>query len=289
MPLVCEHEYATGWRLRAQSCASARLGRWLAVIVLASVVPAAGCLTWFPTNPTPPEAAFAPLPIMANNPVLIPNQNPELVFETVVDVVDDYFKVDHEIPVRLEGGVLVEGEIDTFPRSASTILEPWNRDAASFYERVEGTLQSTRRRAIVRVLPAEGGFLVDIVIIKELEDVLRPETGSASRAANLRNDNSLRRYVDPVRGTQPTLGWIELGRDVALEQKLLVDLASRFGVVVAPPGGTVPPVGMILPPEWMPPAGGAPEIVLPPDAAPPTGVELPSPATGSGVEFGEPR
>ncbi len=170
------------------------------------------------------------MPILANDPVFVPNQNPDLVFQTVIDVIDNYFKIDHEIPIRLEGGVLVEGLIDTYPRSGSTLLEPWGRDAANLYERVEGTLQSVRRRALIRVLPAQGGFSVDVVVVKELEDVLRPEAGSASRAANLRNDNSLRRYVDPVRGTQPTLGWIELGRDVALEQKLLVNLASRFGV-----------------------------------------------------------
>src|SRR5262249_9348329 len=160
-------------------------------------------------NPTPPEAMFPPIPIQANNPVFVPDQNPDLVFETVVDVIDNYFKVDREIPIRLEGGVLVEGLIETFPRSSSTLLEPWAPDVANFYERVEGTLQSIRRYALVRVLPAEGGFQVDVIVVKELEDVLRPETGSASRAANLRNDNSLRRYVDPVRGTQPTMGWIE--------------------------------------------------------------------------------
>jgi hypothetical protein len=154
---------------------------------------------------------------------------------------------------------------------------------ANFYERVEGTLQSIRRYALVRVLPAENGFSVDVIVVKELEDVLRPETGSASRAANLRNDNSLRRYVDPVGGKQPTMGWIELGRDLALEQKILIDIASRFGaVVVPPPVGTAaagtPPPGVVLPPDWVPPQTAAPEDLVPPDAGPPTGVELPPPA-----------
>jgi hypothetical protein len=134
--------------------------------------------------------------------------------------------------------------------------------------------------------------LVDVVVTKELEDVLRPEAGSASRAANLRNDNSLRRYIDPVTGTQPTLGWIRLGRDVALEQKILMEMASRFGPIVAlPPSGSMPPPGMILPPDWVPapqgtqvPPGGipgstdpAPPVAIPPggspsDLPPPPGV-----------------
>jgi hypothetical protein len=239
------------------------------------------------------------LPIVISNPTLLPNQDRDLVFETVVDVLDDYFKIDREIPVRLEGDVLVEGQIETYPRSGSTILEPWGRDTVNFYERIEGTLQSVRRQALARVIPAEGGFLVEVVILKELEDVLRPEAGSASRAANLRNDNSLRRYIDPVTGTQPTLGWIGIGRDVALEQKILVELASRFAPLAAPPPpgvpypGSMPPPGVILPPNWTPPPQGAavppggvsgsndaaPSIAIPPGAAPPSDLP-PPPGTG---------
>ena len=84
------------------------------------------------------------------------------------------------------------------------------------------------------MIPVEAGFLVDVAVLKELEDVARPEQGSASRAATLRNDNSLRRYVDPVGGTQPNVGWILLGRDVALEQQIIGQLQSRFTAFVPP-------------------------------------------------------
>jgi hypothetical protein len=295
MPLIVEHEYPSGLRPVGRPNATALAARSLAFFALAAMSFAGGCLNWIPPTVLQPEAAFAPLPIIVNNPVLIPNQNRDLVFETVVDVIDDYFKIDEEIPVRLEGDVLVEGLVRTYPRSGSTILEPWARDAANFYERIEGTLQSIRRTALARVIPAEGGFLVDLIITKDLEDVLRPEAGSASRAANLRNDNSLRRYIDPVTGTQPTIGWISMGRDVALEQKILVELASRFGPVVlaSPPGmpyaGEMPPPGVILPPDWTPPPPGAamppsgfpgstdaaPPVAIPPGGAPPA--DLPPP------------
>ncbi|HTU27629.1 MAG TPA: hypothetical protein VMF30_19620, partial [Pirellulales bacterium] len=279
MPLVVEHREPRGSGPWGRSCALAlTAAAWARVLrpaihlaTAAAVLCAAGCLTWIPPGAIQPETNFAPLPIVANNPVMIPNQNPDLVFETTVDVLDDYFKIDEEIPVRLEGDVLVEGQIRTYPRSGSTILEPWTPDAANFYERLEGTLQSIRRTALVRVIPSEGGFLIDVVVTKELEDVLRPEAGSASRAPNLRNDSSLRRYIDPVTGTQPTLGWILLGRDVALEQKILVDLASRFGPIVVPPPptpiapGAMPPPGTILPPDWIPPQAGTP---LPTDGVP---------------------
>ena len=190
MPLAIEHKTAaahekpSGLWLSGRPCATARVKRLLALLTLSATISLAGCITWLPAGGLQPETAFAPLPLIVNNPVLIPNQDRDLVYETVVDVLDDYFKIDKETPVRLEGDVLVEGQIETFPRSGSTILEPWGRDAVNFYERLEGTLQSIRRQALVRVIPAEGGFLVDVQINKELEDVLRPETGSASRAAN---------------------------------------------------------------------------------------------------------
>jgi hypothetical protein len=290
-----EHENRSGLSSLGRPHASAPAARFWALLALAATISATGCINWIPPNVMQPETTFAPLPIIVNNPVLIPNENRDLVFETVVDVIDDYFKVDEEIPVRLEGDVLVEGQVRTFPRSGSTILEPWSRDAANFYERVEGTLQSIRRQAMVRIIPAEGGFLVDLVVAKELEDVLRPEAGSASRAANLRNDSSLRRYIDPVTGQQPTMGWIAMGRDVALEQKILADLTSRFVPLtpLPPPGtpfpGVAPPPGVILPNDWVPapqgtaiPPGGfsgssdaAPPAIVPPSSPPPS--DLPPP------------
>jgi hypothetical protein len=212
----------------------ARLRGLPSLAVVAVALSASGCINWFGSNFVPPEAAFAPLPILQNNPTLVPNQNRDLVFETVIDVVDDYFKIDRELPVRLEGDVLVEGQIETFPRGGSTLLEPWNRDAANFYEKLEGTLQSIRRRAFIRVIPVEAGFLVDVTVFKELEDVNRPEVGSASRAPTLRNDDSLRRFVDPVGGQQASLGWIPLGRDAALEQEILGQLQSRLAAFVPP-------------------------------------------------------
>jgi len=221
---VCRHSAAARAGLRAMKLAAAL-----------SALCTSGCLSWFGgTSFVAPEQAFAPLPVTQTNPTLLTNQDRDLVFEATVDVIDDYFKVERELPVRLEGDVLVEGQIETFPRGGSTLLEPWNRDAVNFYEKLEGTLQSVRRRAIVRVIPVEAGFLVDVTVIKELEDVARPEQGSASRAATLRNDNSLRRYVDPVGGTQPNIGWILLGRDVALEQQIIGQLQSRFAAFVPP-------------------------------------------------------
>jgi hypothetical protein len=93
---------------------------------------------------------------------------------------------------------------------------------------LESTLQSIRRYAIVRVVPAQGGYLVDVAVFKELEDVVQPVHASAG-AATFRYDNSLTRVVDPVDEQGAHAGWICKGRDTALEQRIIHDLTARIG------------------------------------------------------------
>jgi hypothetical protein len=197
--------------------------------VALAVLMLAGCRAWTPASYVPPEVAFGPAPQMPN-PVQITNVDRDYVWDQVVDVVDDYFRVYKEERVRLVGDLLTEGLLTTYPRGGSTIFEPWNKDSVNSYERLESTLQSIRRIAQVRVIPNEAGFLVDVQVSKELEDVPSPETGAVSLAnpQALRNDNSLQRVTNPVGGAQPTIGWIGLGRDTALEQVILAHIQERL-------------------------------------------------------------
>jgi hypothetical protein len=183
---------------------------------------AAGCAM------TPP-----PAPVAVGNPAFIPIPDRELVWNTTVDVIDDYFQIEREDRVRLVGDVLIEGRIDTYPLPGSTLFEPWRHDSADAYEKLESTLQSMRRRAIVRVIPDQQGFLVDVAVLKELEDVRRPERATAG-AATFRNDSSLERFTEPVGGMAPTYGWIPRGRDTVLEQEIIARLQTRFGQACGP-------------------------------------------------------
>jgi hypothetical protein len=167
--------------------------------------------------------------VFHDNPVFLPVTDHEFVWETMVDVVDDYFQIKHEEPVRLVGDVPTEGRLDTFPAVGSTIFEPWRRDSASRYEKLESTLQSIRRHAVVRVwVPPQGGHLVDVAVYKELEDVVEPENASAG-AATFRYDSSFTRVVSPVGSQEINDGWIPKGRDTALEQRILGQLIDRVG------------------------------------------------------------
>lgn len=179
------------------------------------VAAAAGCAT--------PVAA----PVFHDNPTLLPLADRDYVFDQVVDVVDDYFTIDREQRVRVVGTVLTEGRIDTFPEVGATLLEPWRQDSVNNFERWESTLQTIRRTAQVRVIPTGEGYLVDVVVFKELEDLQKPQHASAG-AATLRNDTSLERFDLPVLGQPFNRGWIPLGRDQALEQQIIADLQTRF-------------------------------------------------------------
>jgi hypothetical protein len=169
-----------------------------------------------------------PMVVCHDNPTLVPMSDHNCVWETVADVMDDYFDTEREEPVRLVGETLTEGRIDTFPRGASTILEPWNTDSVGIYEKTESSLQSIRRRAIVRVIPAEQGFWIDVAVLKELEDVTQPDHATAG-AATFRYDDSFTRVVDPISEQDVHIGWIPKGRDTALEQRIIGHLQSRFG------------------------------------------------------------
>lgn len=194
-------------------------------LLLATVSGCAPSSTWTAPPGVPPGV---PVTVFHDNPMLLPVADAECAWETVADVVDDYFKIEREEPVRIVGDILTEGRLDTYPKVAATILEPWHADSVGRQARIESTLQSIRRRAVVRVMPAEGGYWVDVAVFKELEDVRRPEHATAG-AATLRYDGSLTRVVNPVGEQQINRGWIPQGRDTALEQRILGHLLARSG------------------------------------------------------------
>ena len=203
--------------------------RGLAVIGLL-LTGLSGCMPG-PMGPAPPgwEMAGPQYPtspaMVYPNPVFLPIPDNVTAWEIVVDVIDDYFKIEREEPVRLIGNTLTEGRIDTFPKTAATMLEPWHFDSAGQCEQLEATLQSMRRRAVVRVIPTEGGYLVDVAVYKELEDIERPEHATAG-AATLRYDGSLTRVINPAGGQEVDNGWISQGRDVALQQRIIAHLGG---------------------------------------------------------------
>ena len=212
----------------------------LPVLAMIGLVLAAGCSNEIVWKDAVPPAGYGPaqvpnVPVASapyyQNPALVPSADHEFVWETVADVVDDYFKIDEEQPVRLVGQVVTEGRLTTFPEVGSTIFEPWRRDSVTRRDKIECTLQSIHRQAEVRVIPDQHGYLVEVIVIKRLEDVRHPDYASAGEAT-FRYDSSLTRVVDSLAERDPTEGWIEKGRDPALEQRILTEILARVGTPV---------------------------------------------------------
>jgi len=242
-----------------------------------------------PFAPLPANAVLGPQgpvvpgpPPSPRNSVVIPPLDAERVWTQMVDVMDDYFKLQAEQRVVFANGVPAEGRIDTYPQTGATLLEPWRGDSIGFRERLESTLQSIRRTASMRLIPDPSGWRIETVVLKELENLPRPMRATTG-GASFRNDDSLYRYGTPlptlgqqvgdqprpVANPTPNLGWIPLGRDPLLEQRMLSQVTSRLGIAPlpqaepyvqpAPPAGATPAavpgpiLGPPIPAEQLPP------------------------------------
>lgn len=200
---------------------SSRICIWL---VQAGLVCGAGGCGWHPHGTLGgPAMAGAP---GIQNPLFIPVADRELVWEQVADTLDNYFVIQREERVRQIGDVVLEGRIETFPLAGSTLLEPWRHDSTPGFERLHATLQSVRRRAIARVTPTSGGYLVDVAVHKELEDLVNPQSAAVGRA-RVQRETPAERGDQAAEADAFTLGWIPLGRDVSLEQRILQEIRDR--------------------------------------------------------------
>jgi len=186
-----------------------------------------GCSQHLPPTYGPLSAWPSGAPPGLMNPLFVPLNDHELVWNQTVDAIDDYFKIEREERIRLVGGVITEGRIETVPTTGATLLEPWHGDSTPGFQRWLATLQSIRRRASVRVMPVSGGYSIEVAVFQELEDLDRPEHSTVGNST-LTYETSMQRNRRDAAPGPITLGWIALGRDVTLEQKILADLQARL-------------------------------------------------------------
>jgi hypothetical protein len=205
--------------MRTQAIAA----RGAALVLLAACAAGQlGCASG-PSSWTLPNFAqvFGPAPPLPN-PMPVPASAGE--FETVWN--KTVAEVNRHFPIASENRLA--RTIRTDSEMTGTLIEPWTPDAISFRDRLEATLQTIRKFAVVRVDPAPaGGYLVKVEVNKELEDLSKPISQPAGRAA-FYNDFPVNRTREVV-GTAPTpLGWIWVGRDTNLEQCILAGLRDAL-------------------------------------------------------------
>lgn len=161
------------------------------------------------------------------NPLELPPVADDFVWSQVIDAVDDYFRIVREQPVQNSSGIILDGRIETSYRIGASMFEPWRKDSTAGFERLQSTLQSIRRRAIVTVRPLGPGYTVEVVVQKDLEDTDRSQNATETTVA-VRHDGTLVRRRDSYDDSPQTLGWIPLGRDTSLEQVILRDIFGRI-------------------------------------------------------------
>lgn len=163
----------------------------------------------------------------AHNPITVPAYDHDFLWAVLVDVVDSHFEIAKETPVKLYGNVLTEGRLDTKPKIGASLPELWHADSVGIKERFDCTLQTIQRRVMVRVIPEVNGYQIEVFVYKELEDNRRPLRSPAS-VANLRFQDDVDYFAQAIDVEASTAGWIMIGRDSIMEERLLMEIAYRL-------------------------------------------------------------
>lgn len=187
----------------------------LFIVVAAIVLAGGGCL---PRGLREQPFLVSPETYSPDNQILIAPNEPgpgayAVLFDKVLDVVDDYFDIESES--RYDGRIVAK------PRISPGLEQPWKPGSPNFFERALATTQTYRHRCFVLIQPAEdGGYLVGVTVFKELEDLPRPTRESAG-GASFRSTATIERQFEIVDPTIIDTHWIPKGRDYPLEQRIL--------------------------------------------------------------------
>jgi hypothetical protein len=171
-------------------------------------------------NPVVPPDVFPGLPPgkgapECENPLYVPlgPNSYGTVYERVFDVVSEYFEIAY--------ANRYDGRIECFPRVAPGLEQPWRPGSPDLYQRLLATFQSIRHRCFVLItLADDGGFFVQVVVFRELEDVPKPIRSTAGAAA-FRSDNTVERQFEVIDPAVFERSWAPMGRDVCLENAIV--------------------------------------------------------------------
>ncbi len=170
------------------------------------------------------------------NPLFVQTQDAEALWDAVVDVIDNYYAITNENPVRTYERVdaqgrtyryQTEGRIDTEPAIMAGVQEPWRRLGAPCGDRWFATFQTVRSTANVRVVPEDSGFFIYLSIYDEIEDLPKPM--GAKVGYNLSFNEDASQLTQAVGEHARSKGWIPIGRDDELEGRIMKEIAWRVG------------------------------------------------------------
>ena len=205
----------------------------LALALACFVAPLGCCALRDRASGDVPVGAYEP---EAPNPLFVQTKDAESLWDAVVDTLDNYFIISTETPVRTYESVdangrqcvyQTEGRIETEPSIMGGVQEPWRRNGAECGDRWFATFQTVRTTATARVAPEENGFFIYLTVNAEIEDMPKPMGSKVGY--NLQFDEDLSQLSQGVPERKRSKGWIPIGRDSDLENRIMKELAWRVG------------------------------------------------------------
>jgi hypothetical protein len=170
-------------------------------------------------------------PISEQNPIYLPLPPREYgrVVETALQVLGDH-------GFEIAESNRYSGHIEAVPRVAPGLGLWFKPGSPDVYERLLSTTQTYRHRVTVVIQTADpqpadhGGYFVEFIVRKELEDLARPMRSNVGGAV-FRSENTVERQTEVIDATFFEPAWIYRGRDQAMEQELI----GRFRNALARP------------------------------------------------------
>ena len=131
------------------------------------------------------------------------------------------------------------GVISTYPVTSQQFFEFWRQDVATFHDLMAASVNAIRRRVTVQVDREESGagaYRVSVVVAKEQLSARERQFNNSAAALRV-FDNELPGEAGERVLTRSSDCWVALGRDGAMERRLLRQIAQRGGIV----GTTIEP------------------------------------------------
>ena len=123
------------------------------------------------------------------------------------------------------------GVITTLPETSQSVFEFWRHDVDSRSDLAESTLNSIRRWAAVSVSPSDDGTWTELSVVVHKERLSSPDRQfNSTGAAYQYFGDSLPSTTGIVQLTAEHDRWLDLGRDPAMEARLLERIRRRAGL-----------------------------------------------------------
>lgn len=119
------------------------------------------------------------------------------------------------------------GVIETVPTTSAQWGEFWRQDVADSHSLVESSLQTVQRQATVRFVRGDSGWTIEVQV--GVSRLVAPDSQITSSSSVIRGFSGDLPTTEGrvVRTATDRRRWVSVGRDAAMEERLLARILSR--------------------------------------------------------------